>query len=315
MAQNSVRATLILRNDTSTIWASRNPILSKGELGAEIDTGLLKIGDGSKHYNELNYINLGKAGDGALITTNSSNQFTIAGYGHSYWTYDSENAQEVEIVEEDLTKWPATLELEIKNHVARWVVPKINYDRIQGKLDGALITLARDPLYSTEASTKNYVDNAITNAIVRAPHLKREVVTELPSGDIDPNTIYMILDSSVTGPDKYKEYILINNQLVQIGDTSVDLSNYLQKPATGNFTEGHVPAFSADGSIIDSGVAASQINQIPLATTTVPGLVYSSNLDNKVSVSSLGIMEVNRVATDKLYVPDGSEFILNGGTA
>jgi len=315
MAQNNVRATLILRNDLAATWASRNPVLSKGELGAEIDTGLLKIGDGSKHFNELNYINLGKAGDGALITTNNNNQFTIAGYGYSYWTYDSENAQEVEIIEEDLSKWPATLELEIKNHVARWVVPKINYNRIEGKLDGALITLARDPIYSTEASTKNYVDNAITDAIVRAPHLKRQVVTELPSEAIDPNTIYMILDTTSSGPDKYKEYIVIDNQLVQIGDTSVDLSNYLQKPTTGNYTEGHVPAFAADGSIIDSGVLASDINKIPIATSTVLGGVYSSNLDNKISVSALGIMEVNRVSTDKLFVPDGSEFILNGGTA
>lgn len=316
MAQNSVRATLILRNDLAATWASRNPILAQGELGAEIDTGLLKIGDGLKHFNELGYINLGKAGDGALITTNSSNQFTIAGYGHSYWVYDQDSFQDIEVVEEDLSKWPATLELEIKNHVARWVVPKINYDRTQGKIDGALITLSRDPMYSAEASTKNYVDNAIANAIINAPHLKRQVVTTLPAAaNADANTIYMILDNESPGPDKYREYMLLNSQLVQIGDTSADLTNYLQKPAAGNFTEGHIPVFASDGAIIDSGVAASTINQVPLATSTVPGIVYSSSLDNKISVDNLGIMEVNRVATDKLYVPNGSEFILNGGTA
>lgn len=316
MAQNSVRATLILRNDLATTWASRNPILAKGELGAEIDTGLLKIGDGLKHFNELGYINLGKAGDGALITTNSNNQFTIAGYGHSYWTYDQESAREIEVVENDLSRWPATLELEIKNNVARWVVPKINYNRTEGKIDGALITLTRDPIYSTEASTKNYVDVTIASAISNAPHLKRQVVTTLPVvASADANTIYMVLDSNVTGPDKYKEYMLIDNQLVQIGDTSTDLSNYLQKPAAGSFTEGHIPAFAADGTIIDSGVLVSNINNLSIATTSVLGGVYSSNLDNSVSVSALGIMEVNRISTNKLYVPNGDEFILNGGTA
>lgn len=316
MAQNSVRATLILRNDLAATWASRNPILAQGELGAEIDTGLLKIGDGTKHFNELGYINLGKAGDGALITTNSSNQFTIAGYGHSYWTYDQESAQEVEIVENDLTKWPATLELEIKNRVARWVVPKINYNRVEGKIDGALITLTRDPIYSTEASTKNYVDTTIANAIINAPHLKREVVTTLPTAaNADPNAIYMILDNSATGPDKYKEYMLIGGQLVQIGDTSVDLTNYIPKPTEGTYTEGHVATFAADGSLVDSGVAAAQINQLSIATTTTLGGVYSSNLDNAVSVNALGVMEINRVSTNKLYVPNGDEFILNGGTA
>jgi len=315
MPQNNVRATIILRNDLAENWASRNPILAKGELGAENDTGLLKIGDGSKHFNELNYINLGGTGDGALITVNKNKQFTIAGYGHSYWEYDSENAQEVEIIEEDISKWPSTLELEIKNNIARWVVPKINYNRIEGKIDGALITLARDPISSKEASTKNYVDNAITDAIVRAPHLKRQIVSELPSDSIDQNTIYMILDINATGSDKYKEYILINDELVQIGDTSVDLSNYLKKPEAGNYTEGHIPSFSSNGSIIDSGILASEISKISVATSSTLGGVYSSNLDNKISVNALGLMEVNRIAIDKLFVPDGSELILNGGTA
>lgn len=302
------------------IWprlgASRNPILAKGESGAEIDTGLLKIGDGVKHFSELGYINLGKAGDGALITTNTSNQFTIAGYGHSYWMYDQESAREIEVIEEDLSKWPATLELEIKNSVARWVVPKINYNRTEGKIDGALITLTRDPIYSAEASTKNYVDTSIATAISNAPHLKRQVVTLLPEIDnADANTIYMVLDTSATGADKYKEYLVIDNQLVQIGDTSVDLSNYLQKPAANTFTEGHVVTFGQDGSLIDSGVAASDINKLSIATTTVLGGVYSFSLDNKVSVNGMGIMEVNRISTNKLFVPDGDEFILNGGTA
>lgn len=318
MAQNSVRATLILRNDLAATWASRNPILAKGEIGAEIDTGLLKMGDGITSFNQLNYINLGGGalGDGALITTNSSNQFTVANYGRSYWIYDQESAQEIEIIENDLTKWPATLELEIKNHVARWVVPKINYNRAEGKIDGALITLTRDPIYSSEASTKNYVDTTIANAIVNAPHLKREIVTTLPTANgADPNTIYMTLDNSASGPDKYKEYMLIDSQLVQIGDTSANLANYIPKPAEGTYTEGHVATFAADGSLIDSGVTASQIGQLSIATTTKLGGVYSSNLDNSVSVNALGIMEINRVSTNKLYVPTGDEFILNGGTA
>ena len=212
MSVNSVRATLILRNDLASTWAVRNPILAKGEIGAEIDTGLLKMGDGTTAFNALPYINQntgggGNPGDGVLIT-NVRNKLTIADYGKSYWMYDPETMQEVKIDETDLSQWPSTLELEIKNGVARWVVPKISYNRMQGKIDGALITLARDPLYSTEATTKNYVDNTIASAISNAPHLKRQVVTELPSAYIDPNTIYMIKDNSVTGADKYKKYFL-----------------------------------------------------------------------------------------------------------
>lgn len=320
MPQNSVRATLVLRNDLAATWASRNPVLARGEIGAEIDTGLLKMGDGSTSFNSLRYINGGKDGDGALITT-TNNKLTIANYGRSYWMYDPNSMQEVEVIESDLSQWPSVLELEVKNGVARWVVPKISYDRIQGKLDGALVTLARDPMYSTEATTKNYVDNAIADAIINAPHLKRQVVTELPTSYIDPNTIYMIRDNSATGNDQYKEYLLIDNQLVQIGDTSVNLNNYIEKPAEGTFTEGHILTFTSTGGIQDSGVPISNMNQLNIASTTVLGGVFSSNLDNYVSVSDLGYMKINRiteqnkVATDALYVPIGSEFILNGGNA
>ena len=309
---NSVKATLVLRNDLAATWASRNPILAKGEIGAEIDTGLLKLGDGSTAFNNLTYINRGKDGDGALITT-VNNVFTVANYGYSYWKYDNETMRDIEVIEPDLSKWPSTLELEIKNNVARWVVPKINYNRTQGKLDGALITLARDPLYPSEAATMNYVTTAIASAIANAPHLKRQIVNELPSAYLDSNTIYMIKDNSVTGGDKYKEYIVINNELVQIGDTSVDLSNYIQK--VSNATAGNIPALAADGTLVDSGIAASTIHDIPIATNNTLGGVYSSNLDNHVSVTNLGYLQINRVATDKLFVPDGSEFVLNGGGA
>lgn len=45
------------------------------------------------------------------------------------------------------------------------------------------------------------------------------------------------------------------------------------------------------------------------------GLVKSSDEDNKIKVEADGTMSVNRVSTSKLYVEEGDELILNGGTA
>jgi hypothetical protein len=42
-----------LRRDTSTNWATNNPILAEGEPGVEIDTGILKIGDGATAWDTL----------------------------------------------------------------------------------------------------------------------------------------------------------------------------------------------------------------------------------------------------------------------
>ena len=44
-----------LRRDISTNWISNNPILAEGEIGIEIDTNKLKIGNGISTWNILNY--------------------------------------------------------------------------------------------------------------------------------------------------------------------------------------------------------------------------------------------------------------------
>ena len=319
MPQNSVKVTLILRHDTAAEWASKNPILAEGEIGAEIDTGLLKMGDGVNRYSELDYINGsssgGKDGDGVLITT-VSNKLTIANYGRSYWQYDDESGRDLEIFESDITKWPSTIMLTIDKGVAKWVKSPISYNASQGIISGANVILAQDPGPESSplaAVTKNYVDTTIQQAIVNAPHLKRQIVTELPnSGSLQENVIYMLKDITSTGDDKYKEYLVINNELVQIGDTSPDLSDYLQAPS--NYTQGHSLALNSEGELIDSGYSA-QPPALVVATFSTLGGVKSSNSPNEIKVDQDGYMSLNSVATDLLYVPTGSVFVINGGNA
>jgi len=77
-----------------------------------------------------------------------------------------------------------------------------------------------------DAYTKDETNDAIADAIAKAGHTKREIVTELPAAaDADPNTIYMVKVEGANG-DSYKEYMLIGDAIEQIGDTSVDLSGY-----------------------------------------------------------------------------------------
>ena len=45
-----------LRNDTAANWKAANPVLLKGELGIEIDTRKLKIGDGISPWTGLKYV-------------------------------------------------------------------------------------------------------------------------------------------------------------------------------------------------------------------------------------------------------------------
>lgn len=49
-----------VKRGKSSSWVCLNPILRPGEPGFESDTGKLKIGDGTKTWNELGYIGEGK---------------------------------------------------------------------------------------------------------------------------------------------------------------------------------------------------------------------------------------------------------------
>ena len=55
--KNPLNIRIISRNDISSNWEDINPILLKGEIGIEIDTNKIKIGDGVKTWTQLDYVN------------------------------------------------------------------------------------------------------------------------------------------------------------------------------------------------------------------------------------------------------------------
>jgi hypothetical protein len=119
--------------------------------------------------------------------------------------------------------------------------------------------------------------------------------------------------------------------MTQIGDTSIDLKNLV----TGNKEAGHLIAVAGDGALVDSGIAASEIGALEVATSTdlggvksgtttpedevVRASMFSSNGEliekNKIIVDNRGFMTLNRVSTTLLYVPTGDSLILDGGTS
>ena len=65
-----VKAVIQLRRATEQEWIDYDPILRVGEPALSIDVYKLKVGDGHKHWSELNYITSGNeyiAGNGIII--------------------------------------------------------------------------------------------------------------------------------------------------------------------------------------------------------------------------------------------------------
>lgn len=69
-------------------------------------------------------------------------------------------------------------------------------------------------------ANKDYVNSLVSGAV------KRKVVEQLPTENIDLNTIYMVLADVVAENNIYNEFMYINEKWEQIGSTAVDLSGY-----------------------------------------------------------------------------------------
>lgn len=59
----------------------------------------------------------------------------------------------------------------------------------------------------------------------------------------------------------------------------------------------------------------NKLVNIPFATADLAGVVKSATEMNTVAVGANGVMSVNNISVEKLQVPEGTTFILNGGTA
>ena len=56
MADKTINTRIQLRNDLAATWNSKNPVLKKGEIGIEIDTRKMKVGDGTTIWEALPYM-------------------------------------------------------------------------------------------------------------------------------------------------------------------------------------------------------------------------------------------------------------------
>ena len=65
---------------------------------------------------------------------------------------------------------------------------------------------------------------ALQQAVAGALH--RQIVASLPTTDIDPNTIYMILSGTSATENVYNEFMYVNNAWELIGTSATDLTNY-----------------------------------------------------------------------------------------
>lgn len=247
----TLKTRIALRNDSSANWqANSNVILLKGEIGIEFEESgnvKMKVGDGTTSWGELNYFGGEPSEQPSIIAVDTNvfsftdNTLKLLGFEEApvgtYLTKKSDGTIDWVTIDNSAIE-------NLQNTVSELA------DAIKDKADSTTVAELADIVNSkanaNEVYTKNEADLAIMAAVSAVDHLKREIVESVqiiehfianPSEAV-VNTIYM-LKSNVDGADKYQEFMRFDTTdgtvtFEQIGDTTVDLTNYVTNDDLAN---------------------------------------------------------------------------------
>lgn len=149
----------------------------------------------------------------------------------------------------------------------------------------------------TQKYTDNKVNSGVDKAIAEAVRIseeytdrmvavaswKIEIVDTLPVTDIDTHTIYFVpIDGGDEENDSYYEYIYLNNKWELVGNTELDLSNYMTRAEIAEYVAEHayvlIPATNSTlgGVIIDTETidldSTGKISIIPINSEDIANL-------------------------------------------
>lgn len=180
----------------------------------------------------------GTAVDGKISTHNSS------GTAHSDIRSAAQAAQTAADGAQDAAD-AAQAAAEAAQATANAAMPKAG-----GTFTGAVTFNAgvtvQAPTAEMNPATKQYVDNAVSAAASGSFEVVESYEDLPPTGD--PGVIYLVPHTHGEG-DSYDEYIYVNNAYEKIGNTDIDLSNYVNA-VTGTANAGVVTNITKSGSTI-----------------------------------------------------------------
>lgn len=163
----------------------------------------------------------------------------------------------------------------------------------------------------TDLAKKTEVTAQIAEAISKAGHMQKEVVTVLPEASAaKENILYLYKKEGATGLDKYEIYTKIGDELVMIDDTSVDLSGYMSteqvKSAIATAKQEAINAASADATkkanqaLTDAkAYTDGEIGKVNTAVETLTGRVTAN--EKNISTNTTNI----KSNTDKITALQG----------
>lgn len=256
----TLKTRIALRNDTTAKWQEHSDVvLLKGEIGIEFEESgnvKMKVGDGVNSWGNLDYFG-GEPTEEPSVITVDTNVFSFTDK-----TLKLLGFEEAPVGTYLTKKADGTID---------WVtIDNSAVESLQNTVS-ELADIVAGKANANEVYTKDEADLAIAAAVSAVDHLKREIVESVqiiehfktnPSEAV-VNTIYM-LKSNVNGADQYQEFMRFDTTdgavvFEQIGDTSVDLTNYVTNDNLADVVNG-LPSKDAYNELSD--IVSNKVDKV-----------------------------------------------------
>lgn len=174
-----------------------------------------------------------------------------------------------------------------------------------GTLTGAL-TLSGAPLNNLHAATKKYVDDLVGGLAL----ITITVVTSLPSTGAS-NVIYLVPKSAAQTSNAYDEYIWVasTSKFEKVGDTEIDLSNYLQTTGNASSTTVAFTAASSRTAPATGDTLATIVGKVAKYFADLKTVAFSgsyNDLSNKPTLIKVDTATMTTSQTTKSVTASGS---------
>ena len=355
MATQIIKMTYQLRRDTAANWELyKHVIPAAGEPCFELDTNILKIGDGIHNYGELEPIG------GIELCADDNSIMLDDGVFRLYGFENAEVGAQPYVSEDGTLKWavPSTETVDGLQLVLEQLqkdVEKINENISEVPEGKTLIDLIEEAKAEAKYDDTDLVgrvsanETAIADIDAAIAGIDATIETKIAAGinefasKFDDNGVVDTFKEVVEYVAEHKDAATamvtdIAALKKLIGDTPV--AEQITTAVEGKVDKEEGKGLSAND-FTDSllakleGIEASaqvnvieQINvggsvldvvdkivEIPMASAVKAGVVKAAHGMNSINVEADGTMRVNAISVEKLVVPAGCELILNGGDA
>lgn len=168
-----------------------------------------------------------------------------------------------------------------------------SYNDLSDKPDlSAFITKSVDDLTNYYLKSETYTKNEVLQLIGAIQQFHYEVYATLPQTGAS-NVLYLIGPIGA-GADKYEEYVYVNNNWTKIGDTSIDLADYVTSSALGAALANYYNKNDVDGLLAGKQDTIQDLDAIRRGSQAGATAVQTETLNSALSntVAESGVYDV-----------------------